>query len=87
MLFMRKTTALPSAAEALPGRTQPIPTECDAERFGMYLGNSDATNTSFHGRHGFRESAEADMPEGTPPDCLNVAAFSAALTKVRCTCR
>src|ERR1700727_1026966 len=26
MLFMRKTTALPSAAEALPGRTQPIPT-------------------------------------------------------------
>jgi peptide-methionine (S)-S-oxide reductase len=26
MLFMRKTTALPSAAEALPGRTTPIPT-------------------------------------------------------------
>ena len=26
MLFMRKTTALPSAAEALPGRAQPIPT-------------------------------------------------------------
>src|ERR1700683_1811379 len=26
MLFMRKTTALPSAAEALPGRTGPIPT-------------------------------------------------------------
>src|SRR6516162_7484811 len=26
MLFMRKTTALPSAAEALPGRSQPIPT-------------------------------------------------------------
>jgi peptide-methionine (S)-S-oxide reductase len=26
MLFMRKTTALPSAAEALPGRDQPIPT-------------------------------------------------------------
>src|ERR1700691_1515138 len=26
MLFMRKTTALPSAAEALPGRTKPIPT-------------------------------------------------------------
>src|SRR6202161_4994087 len=26
MLFMRKTTALPSAAEALPGRTRPIPT-------------------------------------------------------------
>jgi peptide-methionine (S)-S-oxide reductase len=24
MLFMRKTTALPSAAEALPGRAQPI---------------------------------------------------------------
>src|SRR3954463_15485438 len=26
MLFMRKTTALPSAAEALPGRANPIPT-------------------------------------------------------------
>ena len=26
MLFMRKTTALPSAAEALPGRAQPIAT-------------------------------------------------------------
>src|ERR1700757_687679 len=26
MLFMRKTTALPSAAEALPGRPDPIPT-------------------------------------------------------------
>ncbi|MGY4283476.1 hypothetical protein ACVWXO_002696 [Bradyrhizobium sp. LM2.7] len=26
MLFMRKTTALPSAAEALPGRAQPLPT-------------------------------------------------------------
>src|SRR5664279_1004953 len=26
MLFMRKTTALPSAAEALPGRTKPVPT-------------------------------------------------------------
>ena len=26
MLFMRKTTALPSAAEALPGRSKPIPT-------------------------------------------------------------
>jgi peptide-methionine (S)-S-oxide reductase len=26
MLFMRKTTALPDAAEALPGRAQPIPT-------------------------------------------------------------
>jgi peptide-methionine (S)-S-oxide reductase len=26
MLFMRKTTALPSAAEALPGRSIPIPT-------------------------------------------------------------
>lgn len=26
MLFMRKTTALPSAADALPGRAQPIPT-------------------------------------------------------------
>src|SRR3954454_23261949 len=26
MLFMRKTTALPSATEALPGRAQPIPT-------------------------------------------------------------
>jgi len=26
MMFMRKTTALPSAAEALPGRAQPIPT-------------------------------------------------------------
>src|SRR5437868_8038866 len=26
MLFMRKTTALPSAAEALPGRVSPIPT-------------------------------------------------------------
>src|SRR6516225_370216 len=26
MLFMRKTTTLPSAAEALPGRTDPIPT-------------------------------------------------------------
>src|SRR5947199_9694832 len=26
MLFMRKTTALPSAAEALPGRDTPIPT-------------------------------------------------------------
>ena len=26
MLFMRKTTALPSAAEALPGRAQAIPT-------------------------------------------------------------
>jgi peptide-methionine (S)-S-oxide reductase len=26
MFFMRKTTALPSAAEALPGRAQPIPT-------------------------------------------------------------
>src|SRR5260370_34230004 len=26
MLFMRKTTALPSAAEALSGRDQPIPT-------------------------------------------------------------
>src|ERR1700738_3013517 len=26
MLFMRKTTALPSAAEALPGRAHPIPT-------------------------------------------------------------
>ena len=26
MLFMRKTTALPSAAEALPGRADPIPT-------------------------------------------------------------
>ncbi len=26
MLFMRKTTALPSASEALPGRTTPIPT-------------------------------------------------------------
>jgi peptide-methionine (S)-S-oxide reductase len=26
MLFMRKTTALPSAAEALPGRTTPVPT-------------------------------------------------------------
>src|SRR5580692_9285590 len=26
MLFMRKTTALPSADEALPGRTDPIPT-------------------------------------------------------------
>ncbi len=26
MLFMRKTTALPSAAEALPGRAAPIPT-------------------------------------------------------------
>ena len=26
MLFMRKTTALPSAAEALPGRSTPIPT-------------------------------------------------------------
>ena len=26
MLFMRKTTALPSAAEALPGRSEPIAT-------------------------------------------------------------
>src|SRR5262249_59984101 len=26
MLFMRKSTALPSATEALPGRAQPIPT-------------------------------------------------------------
>jgi peptide-methionine (S)-S-oxide reductase len=26
MLFMRKTTALPGAAEALPGRAQPVPT-------------------------------------------------------------
>src|ERR1700710_3065916 len=26
MLFMRKTTALPSAAEALPGRATPVPT-------------------------------------------------------------
>ena len=26
MFFMRKTTALPSAAEALPGRAAPIPT-------------------------------------------------------------
>src|SRR4030081_3435280 len=26
MFFMRKTTALPSAAEALPGRVEPIPT-------------------------------------------------------------
>ena len=26
MFFMRKTTALPSAAEALPGRAQPIAT-------------------------------------------------------------
>jgi peptide-methionine (S)-S-oxide reductase len=26
MLFMRKTTALPSAAEALPGRAKPLPT-------------------------------------------------------------
>jgi len=26
MFFMRKTTALPSAAEALPGRDTPIPT-------------------------------------------------------------
>ena len=26
MFFMRKTTALPSASEALPGRAQPIPT-------------------------------------------------------------
>src|SRR6202021_2530109 len=26
MLFMRKTTAMPSAAEALPGRATPIPT-------------------------------------------------------------
>src|SRR3954463_12655445 len=26
MLFMRKTTALPSASEALPGRADPIPT-------------------------------------------------------------
>src|SRR5229473_974893 len=26
MLFMRKTTALPSSAEALPGRAKPIPT-------------------------------------------------------------
>jgi peptide-methionine (S)-S-oxide reductase len=26
MLFMRKSTAIPSAAEALPGRSQPIPT-------------------------------------------------------------
>src|ERR1700723_4398223 len=26
MLFMRKTTALPSAAEALPGRPDPMPT-------------------------------------------------------------
>src|SRR3954447_10205742 len=26
MLFMRKTTALPSAAEALPGRANPLPT-------------------------------------------------------------
>src|SRR6202158_2868986 len=26
MLFMRKTTALPCAAEALPGRAKPIPT-------------------------------------------------------------
>src|SRR5882672_10254846 len=26
MLFMRKTTALPNAAEALPGRAKPIPT-------------------------------------------------------------
>ena len=26
MLFMRKSTTLPSAADALPGRTQPIPT-------------------------------------------------------------
>src|SRR6202041_3983795 len=26
MLFMRKTTTLPSATEALPGRTDPIPT-------------------------------------------------------------
>jgi peptide-methionine (S)-S-oxide reductase len=26
MFFMRKTTALPSVAEALPGRTQPMPT-------------------------------------------------------------
>jgi peptide-methionine (S)-S-oxide reductase len=26
MLFMRKTTALPNAAEALPGRAQAIPT-------------------------------------------------------------
>src|SRR6202142_54459 len=26
MFFMRKTTALPSAAEALPGRAQPMPT-------------------------------------------------------------
>jgi peptide-methionine (S)-S-oxide reductase len=26
MFFMRKTTALPSAAEALPGRSQPMPT-------------------------------------------------------------
>lgn len=26
MLFMRKTTALPSSADALPGRAQPIPT-------------------------------------------------------------
>ena len=26
MFFMRKTTALPGAAEALPGRAKPIPT-------------------------------------------------------------
>jgi len=26
MLFMRKTTALPSASDALPGRAHPIPT-------------------------------------------------------------
>lgn len=26
MLFMRKTSALPSAADALPGRAQAIPT-------------------------------------------------------------
>ena len=26
MLFMRKSTALPSASEALPGRERPIPT-------------------------------------------------------------
>jgi peptide-methionine (S)-S-oxide reductase len=26
MLFMRKSTTLPNAADALPGRSQPIPT-------------------------------------------------------------
>lgn len=45
----------------------PVLATCDDSGVGAYLENSDPTNQSFYGRHGFEDVGLLPMPDGAPP--------------------